>query len=137
MARKPAALARELLRNFPKGRRSAKRRRSRKSADPAAVAAGADATGGNERGADAVGTGTVELEDAELNGRDDLDGVELDDPDGLEEDDLDDRDGLDENELEDQNDDDDVDEDVDEDVGADVVDLDDPAIGEKADLDAA
>ncbi|MHB8656978.1 MAG: DEAD/DEAH box helicase [Solirubrobacteraceae bacterium] len=35
MARKPAALARELLRNFPKGRRGSKRRR-RKSADPGA-----------------------------------------------------------------------------------------------------
>ena len=33
MARKPAALARELLRNFPKGRRGSKRRR-RKAADP-------------------------------------------------------------------------------------------------------
>jgi len=33
MARKPAALARELLRNFPKGRRGSKRRR-RKGADP-------------------------------------------------------------------------------------------------------
>jgi len=32
MARKPAALARELLRNFPKGRRSAKRRRRKSGA---------------------------------------------------------------------------------------------------------
>jgi ribonuclease E len=38
MARKPAALARELLRNFPKGRRGSKRRR-RKPADPEAAAA--------------------------------------------------------------------------------------------------
>ncbi len=37
MARKPAALARELLRNFPKGRRGSKRRR-RKAADPEAAA---------------------------------------------------------------------------------------------------
>ena len=36
MARKPAALARELLRNFPKGRRGAKRRR-RKTTDPGAA----------------------------------------------------------------------------------------------------
>ncbi len=36
MARKPAALARELLRNFPKGRRGSKRRR-RKPADPEAA----------------------------------------------------------------------------------------------------
>jgi ribonuclease E len=33
MARKPAALARELLRNFPKGRRSKTRRRSRKTGE--------------------------------------------------------------------------------------------------------
>jgi hypothetical protein len=39
MARKPAALARELLRNFPKGRRSKNRRRSRKSGEGAATAA--------------------------------------------------------------------------------------------------
>jgi hypothetical protein len=39
MARKPAALARELLRNFPKGKRSgSKRRRSRKPADATAKA---------------------------------------------------------------------------------------------------
>jgi ribonuclease E len=38
MARKPAALARELLRNFPKGRRGSKRRR-RKTADPQAARA--------------------------------------------------------------------------------------------------
>jgi ribonuclease E len=38
MARKPAALARELLRNFPKGRRGSKRRR-RRTADPAAATA--------------------------------------------------------------------------------------------------
>ncbi len=44
MARKPAALARELLRNFPKGRGKAKRRRRRKGAGegvaPEAVVAG-------------------------------------------------------------------------------------------------
>jgi ribonuclease E len=42
MARKPAALARELLRNFPKGRRSSKRRR-RKSGSGSAVAQNAGA----------------------------------------------------------------------------------------------
>src|SRR4030095_4277057 len=44
MSRKPAALARELLRNFPKGRGKAKRRRRRKGAGdataPDAVLAG-------------------------------------------------------------------------------------------------
>ncbi len=44
MARKPAALARELLRNFPKGRRG-KNRRRRKGAGAEEAAAGASANG--------------------------------------------------------------------------------------------
>ena len=52
MARKPAALARELLRNFPKGRRSKGRRRRR---------AGAGASNGSEAEA-AVGTAALELD---------------------------------------------------------------------------
>jgi hypothetical protein len=44
MARKPAALARELLRNFPKGRRSKNRRRSRKSGEGTRSGTGAVAT---------------------------------------------------------------------------------------------
>jgi hypothetical protein len=59
MARKPAALARELLRNFPKGRRGGKGRRRKKaspSEDGNAVAAAATAQ--------ADGT-PVELESAE------------------------------------------------------------------------
>ncbi len=103
MARKPAALARELLRNFPKGRRGAKRRRTRKPAEAAAVAAGTDAAG-----PDAVATGTVELDDSELDGGEE---------------------GLDQDELDAEN--------GDEDADADVVDLDDPDVGEDADLDAA
>jgi ribonuclease E len=43
MARKPAALARELLRNFPKGRRGAKRRRRKAGATAGAGANGAAA----------------------------------------------------------------------------------------------
>ncbi len=54
MARKPAALARELLRNFPKGRRSSKRRR-RKSG---AAAAGAE-------NGDAVATEVLETTDGQ------------------------------------------------------------------------
>jgi ribonuclease E len=58
MARKPAALARELLRNFPKGRRGSKRRR-RKGADPGAATAGTSeavaATGGDTDAPDADG----------------------------------------------------------------------------------
>ncbi|MBV9605298.1 MAG: DEAD/DEAH box helicase family protein [Solirubrobacterales bacterium] len=56
MARKPAALARELLRNFPKGRRG-KSRRKRKSA----AGAGTGATGAEE----AVATATVETDEPE------------------------------------------------------------------------
>ena len=60
MARKPAALARELLRNFPKGRRSSKRRR-RKSG-----AANAD------NGDAAVATETLETQDEQSeDGRED------------------------------------------------------------------
>jgi hypothetical protein len=49
MARKPAALARELLRNFPKGRRGKNRRRTRKPGEGTpAVAAVAAAVEGAE-----------------------------------------------------------------------------------------
>jgi ribonuclease E len=57
MARKPAALARELLRNFPKGRRGTKRRR-RKSGS------GADGNGGG-RASEARETATAVDEDLE------------------------------------------------------------------------
>jgi ribonuclease E len=68
MARKPAALARELLRNFPKGRRGSKRRR-RKSADPQAART---ATSG------AIATADVDTDalDADLVEDDDGDNVE-------------------------------------------------------------
>jgi ribonuclease E len=69
MARKPAALARELLRNFPKGRRGGKGRRRKKAAagpeDGAApeAVAGAPASNGQESTADAStpdeGPGTI------------------------------------------------------------------------------
>jgi superfamily II DNA or RNA helicase len=45
MARKPAALARELLRNFPKGRRGSKRRRRKAGTSEAAAAASGTASG--------------------------------------------------------------------------------------------
>jgi hypothetical protein len=48
MARKPAALARELLRNFPKGRRGKSRRKRRSGEEAPTVAAVAAATGGTE-----------------------------------------------------------------------------------------
>jgi hypothetical protein len=71
MARKPAALARELLRNFPKGRRGKGRRRRKAAADgaqpaestapaPAEVAEGAEEDGG---------TGAAESKEIEEQGK--------------------------------------------------------------------
>jgi ribonuclease E len=57
MSRKPAALARELLRNFPKGRGKAKRRRTRRKGAGEAVAPEAVAVG--------VNGDTLELEEDE------------------------------------------------------------------------
>jgi hypothetical protein len=112
MARKPAALARELLRNFPKGRRGSKRSRRRKP--------GAD---GGQSGAvakaNAATATALDLDDAD--GLDDArDGdepervaAEFDDPDELDDDDdLDDAD-------DDDDDDDPDDGDADVDDGAD------------------
>jgi hypothetical protein len=122
MARKPAALARELLRNFPKGRRG-KSRRKRKSSSAAgangareeAVVATA-AQNGDEQSAptdDDVVEIEVEVPDDDEDdddfdtdsGRDDDD----DDDDGRDDDDDDDRD------VDDDDDDDDVDSAADED----------------------
>jgi hypothetical protein len=84
MARKPAALARELLRNFPKGRRGSKRRRRKTNgaAAPAADAEGAvkvatAAAGNDEQAAELDGD---ELELDELD-RDVDDGDDGDDGD--------------------------------------------------------
>ena len=106
MARKPAALARELLRNFPKGRRGSKRRR-RKTTQETSAGAGAGATEA------ALATVDDELEDemAELDAdlgeiespEDDVDDTDADDD---SEDDVDDTDA-----EEDSEDDADVDED--------------------------
>jgi hypothetical protein len=94
MARKPAALARELLRNFPKGRRSKSRRRRR----PAGAGAG-DTDG-------AVITTTVNGPDNDELELDD-DELELDDGDDLDEDD-DDADELDADDASDELDPDDA-----------------------------
>jgi ribonuclease E len=92
MARKPAALARELLRNFPKGRRG-KNRRRRKTGGPAQG-------GGSRRATEVVEAqdGAEELDiaiaqddalvDRSDRGRDDVDDGDIDDSD----DDRDDRD---------------------------------------------
>jgi ribonuclease E len=105
MARKPAALARELLRNFPKGRRG-KSRRKRKTPT------GADA--GAPGAAEAVATATVDIEEPdedEAVGADEVDEPQEDD-DELESpvDDVDDADDEDEDD-EAQSDDDEEDED--------------------------
>ncbi|HEX4011412.1 MAG TPA: DEAD/DEAH box helicase family protein [Solirubrobacteraceae bacterium] len=74
MARKPAALARELLRNFPKGRRG-KNRRRRKAGAPA---------GGDANGAAAVKartTGVTDLEEGAEPGVADDDDRDVDDRD--------------------------------------------------------
>jgi hypothetical protein len=104
MARKPAALARELLRNFPKGRRGKSRRR-RKTAG-AANGAGAVANGA----AEAVATAAAQNGDSS----DDL--AEIDDD--VEVGDVDEDDDLDAGEPDES----DVDEDDDRDEDDDVVD---------------
>jgi ribonuclease E len=107
MARKPAALARELLRNFPKGRRGNKRRR-RKS--------GSGNSGAAEAEKAAVATATLDPEeqetehDSENNGSGPV--AEFDDPEMPEEND-DRDDGFDDpDEGDDDEDDDDFDDDL-------------------------
>jgi hypothetical protein len=120
MARKPAALARELLRNFPKGRRG-KSRRKRKSSSAAgangareeAVVATA-AQNGDEQSAptdDDVVEIDVEVPD------DDEDDDDFDTDSGRDDDDDDDdgRDDDDDRDVDDDDDDDDVDSAADED----------------------
>jgi hypothetical protein len=109
MARKPAALARELLRNFPKGRRgkSRRKRKSTASADTGAAAA-----------EEAVSTTTTETEEPDEDEA--LAGDEVDespDDDDLEEpvDDTDDTDDTDDREDEEDDEDDDVQSDADDD----------------------
>jgi ribonuclease E len=112
MARKPAALARELLRNFPKGRRGKSRRR-RKSAAGAANGAGGPA--GEEA---MVATAAQNGDEAEVSGEDMIEidvGVEVDDDD----DDLDTDAGRDADDVDDEDDDDSPDDDDIEDSAAD------------------
>jgi ribonuclease E len=102
MARKPAALARELLRNFPKGRRG-KSRRKRKSA------AGAGGGAGGNGVEETVATATVDTEEPdedEARAGDEVD--ESQDDDDLEE-------PVDESEDSDDSDEDDDDRDEDDD----------------------
>ncbi len=132
MARKPAALARELLRNFPKGRRSKSRRRSRKSGDGATAKAGVVA----------IDSGVVEDDALELEGELELEGARADakrkdrhddDPDNERDDDDDDRDDEEPDDDEPDDDADDIDDELDDD---DDDDDDEPQDGE-LDRDAA
>jgi len=119
MARKPAALARELLRNFPKGRRGNKRRRRRTGG-----AAGAPAGGAADDAV--VATTTLELDEGPSGADDDhtaepvLDGAAgpeaaFDDPEAPDDDDFDASDDDDDQDDDDLDDDDgDVDDDFDE-----------------------
>jgi len=146
MARKPAALARELLRNFPKGRRG-KSRRKRKS--PTA----APGTGAPEEGA-VVATAAqngdqqsapsdddvVEI-DVEVEVDDDDDDDELDVDTGRDDDDASDDDDADDDDDDDEDDSDDSDDDDEdddsEDVDSDDDDDDDADDDEDDDLDSA
>jgi ribonuclease E len=108
MARKPAALARELLRNFPKGRRGNKRRR-RKS--------GSGTSGAAEAEKAAVATATLDPEEQETEhdseNNDSGPVAEFDDPEMPEEDD-DRDDGFDDPDEGDDDEDDDFDDDLDD-----------------------
>jgi ribonuclease E len=121
MARKPAALARELLRNFPKGRRG-KSRRKRKST----TSADAGARGAEE----AVATPTTDTEEP------DEDEVLVGDDDAAQDDDTDDDElesPVDDADEDDDDSDDDDDDPVDDD---DSVDEDDSDDDEESDDDA-
>jgi superfamily II DNA or RNA helicase len=85
MARKPAALARELLRNFPKGRRGSKRRRRKAGTSEAAAAANGTASGetlekGEEGLPESAQTGEVQSPEPDDDGAD-IEELELDEDD--------------------------------------------------------
>ena len=85
MARKPAALARELLRNFPKGRRSSKRRRRK-----AGATAGSESGGAAETPENALETTTEDADELEVAANAADGDIDIDDDDDR--DDRDDRD---------------------------------------------
>ncbi len=117
MARKPAALARELLRNFPKGRRGKGRRRRTRGAGAETGAAGrAGAVETAVVATDASAAGGVPAEDEFEDDRPMAEDERLgdDEPPEADEDDTDD---LDDDEGEDR-DEDDIDEDEDDDESA-------------------
>jgi ribonuclease E len=108
MARKPAALARELLRNFPKGRRGKSRRKRKTSAAGAGAAAEGTvvATAAQNGDAQVSDEDIVEI-DVEVEVDDDDD--ELDTDAGRDDDDVDEDDSTDDDDSDDDDDDDDID----------------------------
>jgi superfamily II DNA or RNA helicase len=121
MARKPAALARELLRNFPKGRRGSKRRRRKPGTDarakPKQRGAGANRAleqAGSENG-DGGARKARDADDVAAAAHDQDEVSELDD-DRLDDPDLDD----DDDRLDDPDRDDDLDDDEDDDADTDA-----------------
>jgi ribonuclease E len=133
MARKPAALARELLRNFPKGRRGGKGRRRKKAAagpeDGAARAAvrGASRTNG-EKATDDEAPETVASSNGDAPEAEQADEVEADVSEVDDERDPDDAD--DERDSDDADDERDSDEDDDDDERVDEDDADDERVDE-------
>ncbi len=112
MARKPAALARELLRNFPKGRRG-KGRRRRKSGGDAQVAPDEGAVVATAVATDEEQTDT---DGATIDATDDVDELDRDDDNAVDDDD-DDDDIDDPDDDDDDSDDDDSDDDDDRRLG--------------------
>ncbi len=111
MARKPAALARELLRNFPKGRRG-KGRRRRKSGGEAQVAPDEGAVVATAVATDEEQTDT---DGASIDATDDVDELDRDDDSAVDDDD----DDIDDSDNDDDDDDDDSDDDDIDDSGDD------------------
>jgi hypothetical protein len=101
MARKPAALARELLRNFPKGRRGKNRRRRKAGTNGSAeaevaVPAGTEAAELADAPAGENGEADVDLDDDRAERADDLDDDRAERADDLDEDRAESADDLDE-----------------------------------------
>jgi len=120
MARKPAALARELLRNFPKGRRGKSRRKRRSPASapgtgaPEAEAVVATAAQNGDEQSAPSDDDLVEIDvEVEVDDDDDDDDLDVDV-------DVDDRDDDSDDDDDNNDDDDDVDDDVDDDEDDDV-----------------
>ena len=111
MARKPAALARELLRNFPKGRRG-KGRRRRKSGGDAQVAPDEGAVVATAVATDEEQTDT---DGATIDATDDVDELDRDDDNAVDDDDDDDDIDDPDDDSDDDSDDDDSDDDDDDD----------------------